>query len=539
MRNQFRRTCSAVLALLMLVAMLVGCSGKSDAPVQNTTGNPATATGAGTNTTTPGAKQGGKLVSSIGNNPTEFFDPYKQGNLNTYGWAVYEPLAYDQAKNVYEPCLAESWELDKDTNTMILHIRHGVTFSNGDTLDADDVVFSLTCRKEYGTYGLIGSPSVVEKVDDYTVKIVWDEFSLNFETWILPQYIYSKETFEEKGLDWMLNNMVGTGPYVMDEYIPDVRLSFVRNDSYWREEKPAPDSIEWVVISDTTANLAAFLGGEIDYVDHISDPVQIAQLKEAGYEPVQPPVGAGIQEIAMPISNNPDDPLANKDVRVALFKYGVNWEDMGKTINGPDATHTNAIGYTMLPYYDESLEKSSYDVEKAKQMLADAGYENGFETTIYCTDRGAANATYLQDAFSKLNITCNVEVADYTQINGEYIAGKAATSGIVLSGWMFWSSNQIDILSKFLSPDGVVNGITAFTDEQKEIWNKVVTATSLEEQNQYLYQFVDSYVNDTAMIWPSFNVTQYMFYQPWCHYEDAAYCAMAGRNPMHIWVDER
>lgn len=104
-------------------------------------------------------------------------------------------------------------------------MRDGVTFSDGDKMDANDVYFTLQSRLEFGTASTIGNPFKVELVDDMTVKVYWDSFSLNCETWILPQYIFSKDTFEAHGgkdnggIDWMCNNMLGTGPYIMKQYI--------------------------------------------------------------------------------------------------------------------------------------------------------------------------------------------------------------------------------------------------------------------------------------------------------------------------------
>lgn len=135
------------------------------------------------------AHKGGKLTMGETGDVGEFFSPYKQGTLVTYGWAVYEPLAWLSSDGTWTPCLAESWERDDENFTLTVHLRKDVTFSGGEPMTADDVVFSHACRMEYGTASTIGNPASVEKVDDYTVVFTWPSFSLNYEVWVLGQYL--------------------------------------------------------------------------------------------------------------------------------------------------------------------------------------------------------------------------------------------------------------------------------------------------------------------------------------------------------------
>lgn len=544
MKKTYTRLLSLVLSAALILS-LVGCSGSTS--VSSGTGDSASpgssqaisAPAQQSTLTAEGFPLGGKVTLGMTGNPTEFFTPYKQGTLNSYGWTVFEPLAWDRIDGTFEPCLAESWEVDQDQNTLTVKLREGIHFSNGDPLTADDVVFTLTCRQEYGTYGLIGSPISVEKLDEYTVKVTWETFSLNFAGWVLPQYIYSQKVFEEKGLDWMLTNMVGTGPYVMNEYIPDVRFSVTRNENYWREETPGPDEFEWVCVTDQTAMLAAFLNKEIDNLGQVQDPAYLAQLESEGYKAIEMSVSREMQYFAVPISTDPNDPLSDPDVRKAIYLYGIDWDNLALTVGGESSYHTDAIGKQAMPYYAESLEANAYDPETAKKMLEEAGYGEGFATTIYTIPDMAGQATYMQDALRNLGVTAEIVTVDYTLINGEYLTGNAVSSGIVMSVMAYsdYTTNQDDRFNKFFSPIGALKGITDFSEEQMALWENVGKARSLEEQSKALCNFVNSYIAQSALVWPVNNISGANYAQPWYHVEQEAYCASAGRDPRYVWVE--
>lgn len=199
------RKLSRMLAFVLAVSMLFGlvaCSNSS---------NPGSADNAADTSTTQGTRpggsqpeqasadgrhQGGTVSAGLGRNPGDFFTPYNAGVVNSYGWAALEPLAWRKSDGNFYPVLAESWEMNNEDNTLTIKLRDGITFSNGDSLNAEDVVFTHTVRNEFGTQTAIGSPTKIEALDELTVQFTWEDFGLNYEQMVLPQYIYSKETYE-------------------------------------------------------------------------------------------------------------------------------------------------------------------------------------------------------------------------------------------------------------------------------------------------------------------------------------------------------
>ena len=485
------------------------------------------------------AETGGDVVLGV-TGFTTFFNPYFQGTMIGYAYPCYEPLAYlHSATQEFAPCLAESWEVNKDEKSLTIHVRDGVTFSNGDPMDAGDVYFTLQSRLDFGTQSVIGNPSKVEQVDEKTVKVYWDMFSLNYETWILPQYVFSKETYEEKGVDWMCNNMVGTGPYVMKEFIPDVSLSFERRADYWGEKVPDPNSFTWKQYADATTMLAAFLNGEIDSIQS-SDPVVQAQLEAAGY--VGDP-GASVtsyQFYAIPINLDENDPLSKQEVRQAIYLYGVDWNNFSVICGGDKSYHSSVIGMKESPFYEESIEKCSYDPDKAKQMLADAGYPDGFSTKIY-NIAGAmdAQAASLQANLKNIGIDAEIVQSDFSTNQSEHMSGNT-TSGIVFFLQVIASDQQTDRFNKHFNPNNAtVSRTNNWGDELPELWAKTVSAETQEELEANLLAYNDKYVNDYSIMWPMNIVSAYNYYQPWYHDVDKMATAVSsGSDPFYIVVDK-
>lgn len=470
---------------------------------------------------------------------TTFFNPYFQGTMVHCAWPCYEPLAYlHSANQAFTPCLAESWEVNKEENSLTIHVRDGITFSNGDPLDAEDVYFTLQSRLDYGTQSTIGNPSRVEKVDDMTVTVYWDFFSLNYETWILPQYIFSKETFDEKGLDWMCNNMMGTGPYVMTEFIPDVSLSFAPREDYWGETRPNAASYTWRQYADNTTMLAAFLNGEIDTFSS-SDPVVMAQLEASGFVGDPGPSVTSYQYYAIPLNLDESDPLANEQVRQAIYLYGIDWDLFAANCGGDKSYHSSIIGMKQSPFYDESIEKCEYDIDKAKQLIAEAGYPDGFATTIYSiSGMMDAQAATLQASLKALGIDATVVQSDFSTNQGEHMSGNTK-SGIVFFLQVIYSDQQTDRFNKHFNPNGATaSRASNWGDVLPELWSEAVSAETQEALEANLLAYNDRYVNEESLMWPMNISSTYYYFQSWYHQDPMATAVSSGYDPFLVTVDQ-
>lgn len=192
---------------------------------------------------------------------------------------------------------------------------------------------------------------------------------------------------------------------------------------------------------------------------------------------------------------------------------------------------------TGMSYYKSEIEQSEYNLELAKQELADAGYPNGFSTKIYANEMSNTMATFLQAELKKLNIEAEIENVDYTVIQGEYLSGKAATTGICCWGLMNPPTIQLDRFIKHMNYTATLGGSAIWTDEIKALWDATPTAMTQEEQDANLYAYVERYVLEDCQIWPAYNTVSGYYYANWVEFGDYANASSGGSgyNPFYIW----
>ncbi len=561
-RNKIFRCCVLGIIVLALLLTMVGCS-NGEKPNSNENGNdpssnnenvnngnvnngnvnnenpPSGDNGNGSEDETPGDGRtvGGDLVLTDNGSFSGFFTIMPSAGGNRWCWPALEPLAYLRVSdNTWKPALAESWEVDEENYTVTLHLRKGVTFHNGDPFNADDVVFSFEKRNDYGTANVIGNPVSVEKVDDYTVVVTFGEFSLYFEDNLLIQTVMSKETYEEMGEDWYSTHAIGTGPYMMSEFVPDDHITFVRYDDYWGEPGYV-DTIEYRTLPDSTGEAATFLGGVSGrYQSSFNTTVTLVQA--AGYTGT-PVIGtSGSQQYMLPITIDPDDPLSNKLVRQAIYQYGVDWDSLAQTLGGELFYHTDAYGLPNFPYVKDDIEfTDGPDYEKAKELLAEAGYPNGFKTSAFYGNGGAATsgiATYVQAELAKIGIEMECVPLDYTVLYTEALTGKK-TSGIIVTGTSY-TTPQGRTLGTTNGPRGTYK-VTGWTDKLIALDQAIPAAKTREEENEAMYAFVKEMMQEEFLYWPAYNARILEFYQDWCHFSDHAAAAGGYFDPHEIWVD--
>ena len=353
-----------------------------------------------------------------------------------YSWPVYESLFKPNAEGGVDPWLLESYEMDKDNLTYTFHIRPGITFSDGTPLDAEAMKWNLDHYLEVGAKvaALLSSIESVEVVDDLTVV-------LHLSTWssILPYafsrecgYMYSPTFYQEHGEEYCTQHPCGTGPFVMTEWNYDVSKRFEARDDYWGGPVKL-DAVEYIIYTDALVAQAAMQSGELD-VYLAPDPETARSMEASGITIKACPVASSTYMLCFnSLNTTGDDPTGDVRVRKAI-SHAVDWEALVQAVWGNYASYRNQFGVGQH-FYSDSVIGYEYDPELSKQLLAEAGYPNGFTIDLKTEDSSALinSATIIQQYLSEVGINANLSVLAGAD-------GNAAEAGWGKGLWVHGSS---------------------------------------------------------------------------------------------------
>lgn len=335
---------------------------------------------------------------------------------------MYEGLyGVDEANNGYYKELAKDVQLSDDQKVYTITLQDGVKFQNGDDLKASDVVFSFERALKNPRFNYVTSMiEKVEAIDDKTVKFTLDNPYAPIDHTFFSIKISSEREVTEQGDKFgTIPNKAGTGPYYAVEYDIATGVKLEAFEEYWRG---APDvkKVEYVVISDDAAAVIAFGNNELDYFEE-APLSEWESLKEHAGENNAMVKGNNIMFMAINYLNS--DVLANDKVREAIF-YAVNKNDINLAVSngfGVEAVHYMPPEYVATSPAD-GFETYGYDVEKAKSLLAEAGYPDGVDVGTISTygtssSENAKMAQVLQANLAQAGITAGVEVMEYATIS--------------------------------------------------------------------------------------------------------------------------
>ena len=403
-----------------------------------------------------------------------------------------------------EPLLAESWEVAPDHKSITFKLQKGARFHDGTTFTAQAVKwnFDIVIKSKR-----VRGWKSVDVLDDHTVRLNLIKYSNVVFARIGNSTcaIISPTAAEKKGLDWVRWHPVGTGPFKFVAYERDAKLTYEKNRDYWRKGLPYLDGIEFVVIADDSVQKIAFQRGDIHRLQ--AKPLTALELKTAGFPYYALPFGSFA---LIPDSKNSGSPLANKKVRLAIshaLDREALAEGLGHGFANPAYQVFPGIYGAVLP----NLQKHEYNPEKAKNLLAEAGYPNGFETNIWAfirivpRDYINAVANMLQQVGIKVTV-------DFPEA-GRY-------SEYRFKGW------KNGMLGHALAPITSVNsafnsyfGGIQFPSVQKPArWEEVYNAAMEPLEIDYAKtRDLIQLVHDDVMIIPYLEETQISFYQKGVH----------------------
>jgi peptide/nickel transport system substrate-binding protein len=411
--------------------------------------------------------------------PADIFGP----DANSYQFCM-EPLLRGDSKGGVSPWLAESYQVADDLTSVTFNLRKNVKFHDGTDFNAEAAKWNLdnqiTAMSSYSMYW-----ESVDIIDDYTIKV-------NFKMWTNTNingfagpgsWMVSPTACEKNGVDWMRDNPVGTGPFKFASFQRDVNYKVAKNPDYWIEGKPYLDAIEILYVADPLTQKAAMQAGEADMLE--LEPGKMARdLQDLGLK-------VDFQIITvhcfLPDSAHPGSPYANQKVREAV-EYALDRESLANNFS---------YGYWEAPYQIPPTSNAAYnpkftlarkyDPDKARQLLTEAGYPEGFETTILVNpaiiERNIAVA--LQSNLADIGITAELSfpanmgafIVDSNSLNNVLVIQPIMSSPNYNSTWMFFMGPQFMWNQNFLpSPEFLELREASLTSPEMDI--DLIRATS-------------------------------------------------------------
>ena len=341
---------------------------------------------------------------------------------------IYDRLMDLDDNGVPQPMLAESWERPDD-KTIIFHLRKGVKFHNGDEMKASDVKFSLERA--------LASPEVshiltgingVEVLDDYTVKVTTEKPMAAILNNLAHTTIaiLSEKATKEAG-DKFGQNPVGSGPYKFVSWQSGDRVTLEAFPEYWQGEAPVKNVVFRNIVEETNRTIGLETG-ELDIIYDIQGMDKNKLKDDDRFVVIEGP------QVSMTYLgfNMKKAPYDNPKVREAI-SYAIDQKPIIDTVFlGAGEAANSIIGPNVWGYYD--VEKYTQDIEKAKALLAEAGYPNGFKAKIWVNDNPVRRdtAVILQDQLKQIGIDLAIETVEW----GAFLDGTArGDHEMFLLGW--------------------------------------------------------------------------------------------------------
>ena len=396
------------------------------------------------------AAEGGSFVFGLATEVNNL-DPFESttADAKSIYFNIYEGLVKVQPDGTYVGAVASDYEISEDAATYTFTLRDGIKFHNGQDVTTEDVLYSiqLAIDKQINGFDNIDS---FEATDDKTIVIKLKQGDTDFLA-NASQAIIPKDSDNDGE---MRTAPIGTGPFMLTEYSVQDHLTLTKFDDYWGT--PAHlDQVTVRFLSDSSQGLINFQSGAID--GYMADASATQQLNESTARFYRANSNA-VQALYL---NNDAKPFNDVKVRQALC-YAIDSQDIIDTV---EYGYGTVIGTAMIPglsaYYDDSLiDTYSYDTEKAKELLTEAGYPDGFTFTVTVPSVYQVHvdtAQVLVNQLAEVGITMNINQVDWatwlenTYTNRDYEATIISVDGAIASPTAFLSRYCSDASNNFVN----------------------------------------------------------------------------------------
>lgn len=501
-----RRNLFLMIAFALLLSLsLIGCSNSKDTSTEKEE-TPEVEE--------PAQEAQTELVFGRGGDSTSL-DPITTTEGETFKVTknIFDTLInYGEQDTTLQEGLATKWEASPDGLVYTLTLRQGVKFHDGTDFNADAVVFNFERwmngnADQFPYYTMFGGFKGEEGHVIKEVKAL-DEFTVQF-TLVRPQAPFLKNlamspfgiaspTAVEKFGEKFRENPVGTGPFKFVEWKPNDKIVLEKNDEYWMEGYPKLETVIFKAIPENSARLNALIAGEIDLMDGVN-PSDLSQIEG----------NADLQVFERPSMNvgyvgltSTREPFGNKLVRQAL-NYAVNKQEIIDAFYSGLAIPAKNPMPPSIEGYNDAVEEYPYDPAKAKELLAEAGYPDGFEMELWAMPvprpympEGMKIAEVIQSYFAEIGVKAEIVTYDW----GTYLekASKGEADAFLL-GWTGDNGDPDNFIYTLLDKDSIGSNNYSYysNDELHDILIEAQTVTDQAKRNE-LYKKAQEIIHEDA-----------------------------------------
>lgn len=420
---------------------------------------------------------------------------------------IYDTLLdLDENLNL-KPNLAESWERLDDCN-VVFHLKKGVKFHNGEELKAEDVKFTLErAASSPQTLYLFKPITKVTVIDDYTVQVTTDKpFGALLNNLAAVQGgIVSKKAVLKYGDDYV-NHPVGTGQYKLKEWLPGNRIVFEGfKDAY--QGAPNFEELTYLTIPEVSNRMIALETGEVDVAFDIGimDKETIENSNNLELVEVESPA-------LLYLGFDQTNPIyQNKKLREAIA-YAIDNQTFVDVVFRGSAVAGDSPLPKASPAYNGNVKKYNQDIEKAKKLLAEAGYPNGLDIELWCMDDGPRvdMCVIIQDQLKKIGINVEIKIFEF----GAYVSKTALPNKeLYFLSWNSSGDGDVALYPLFHSSQHGAPGNRSFysNKEVDKLLDKARVSVD-EEERKSLYKEVQNILQEDlaiyALAYPKINLAK-------------------------------
>lgn len=441
--------------------------------------------------------------------PTDFSTTVELGVLNQ----IYDTLLYyspDGTKDP-EPRIAESYEISDDGLDYTFHLRDDVTFHDGTPVTADDVVFSIELYKASEYQGSqISMLSSVEATDEHTVVCHLDAPYSPFLQGICSPMIASKAYYESSEDDFV-NNPIGTGPYKFVSRAKGSNIKLEANEDYYRGA-PEIKEVTFEVIPDSSTKAIALQTGEVNFAE--IDSATKPQLEANPAITIAEVPTSAFSYIAM---NTEKEPFNDVKVRQAI-NYAIDRDNLvAVCYDGEAEVNSNICAKERFGYSDDQFQYT-YDPEKAKELLAEAGIETPYDLgEILVAEKYSNLATVIQNDLKAVGLDVTISVKEFNSYisdlqNGSYgiTALNMTLEGDTQTLEMAFTSDYIGIANNARYSDEEMDKLfeqartETDNDKRAELFNEIFTKAQDEAIYAVMCNPMTLYAYNSDLTCPEF-----------------------------------